>query len=157
MNWYFLRHAKTERPTPSVSDYNRKLTQKGIQQVEALDAYLSPYPIDRVICSSALRTRQTHAGLHCLQGLETRFTQDLYLATLSQWKGIVPQHACDHCLFIGHNDGISDFLTWLTGEDLSLQTAGFIHVSFMGDDPLALAQGTAVLRHRYRPQVMSED
>ncbi|MFM7565372.1 MAG: SixA phosphatase family protein [Flavobacteriales bacterium] len=151
MNWYFLRHAKTEREAQTGKDFDRALASKGKQQVTELLPMLSSYPIRKVVCSSAIRTRQTLSGLHSLKGIETIYSDELYLATLDQWECVLKEHAKDHCLFIGHNDGISACLSWLTQEEVYLQTAGFIHVTFTAGDPRFLASGTAVINHRFRP------
>lgn len=153
MNLYFLRHAKTERISNTGEDFDRKLAPKGVAQLTMLNRSLSTYPIVKVVCSAAVRTKQTHLGLISLKNIESEYTQALYLANHTQWISAVKNQGCDHCLFIGHNDGISAFVSWLTGEEVNFQTASFIHVYFTAGELNCLASGTALLKFHYRPDV----
>lgn len=151
MRWYFLRHAKTERESWSGKDKDRRLAPKGINQVAELKELLSVLPITSIRCSSAQRTRET--AIACNPLIPITFSEELYLATLDQWKRILSNEAQDHMLYIGHNDGISEFVTWLTGEHIHLQTGALVTVDFLGSDPVALGPGTASLIAYERPEV----
>jgi phosphohistidine phosphatase SixA len=151
MRWYFLRHAKTERESWSGKDKDRRLAPKGINQVAELKELLSVLPITSIRCSSAQRTRET--AIACNPLIPITFSEELYLATLDQWKRILSNEAQDHMLYIGHNDGISEFVTWLTGANIHLQTGALVTVDFLGSDPVALGPGTACLIAYERPEV----
>src|ERR687893_520019 len=60
-----LRHAQTEDSRPGGRDIDRQLTADGEEQARAVGAYLADQllTVDAVLCSSAVRTRQTLAGL----------------------------------------------------------------------------------------------
>ena len=60
-----LRHAETEDTRPGGRDIDRRLTASGDEQARAVGAYLAGRGliVDAVLCSAAVRTRQTLAGL----------------------------------------------------------------------------------------------
>ena len=151
MIWYFLRHAKTEREAKSGKDVDRALAPKGIKQCEEMSMHLASLPIGKVLCSSAQRTKET--ARYCLPTQAIQYIDSLYLASLEEWRLLVAEQAADQTLFIGHNDGISAFITWLTGEFTHLQTAALVTVEFHGSDPAWLGPATATVRSYYRPVV----
>jgi phosphohistidine phosphatase SixA len=151
MRWYFLRHAKTERHALSGKDKDRRLAPKGINQVAELKELMQSLPITSIHCSTAQRTRETARACNPL--IPITYSEELYLATLDQWKMMLSNEAQDHMLFIGHNDGMSEFLTWLTGGYIHLQTGALVTVDFLGSDPRALGPGTACLIAYERPEV----
>lgn len=151
MRWCFLRHAKTERIARSGRDFDRCLAPKGIKQVAELRKLLSNTPISSIYCSTAQRTRET--AMACNPLIPITFSEELYLATLDQWKRMLSNEAQDHMLYIGHNDGISECVTWLTGEHIHLQTGALVTVDFLGSDSRALGPGTACLVAYERPEV----
>lgn len=151
MRWYFLRHAKTERESWSGKDKDRRLAPKGINQVAELKKLLDLLAITSIHCSTAQRTRETAKACNPL--IPITFSEELYLATLDQWKRMLSNEAQDHMLYIGHNDGMSEYLTWLTGEHIHLQTGALVTVDFLGSDPRALGPGTACLVAYERPEV----
>ena len=108
-------------------------------------------PITSIHCSAAQRTRETARACNPL--IPITYSEELYLATLDQWKMMLSNEAQDHMLFIGHNDGMSEFLTWLTGEHIHLQTGALVTLDFLGSDPRALGLGTACLIAYERPEV----
>jgi phosphohistidine phosphatase SixA len=151
MRWYFLRHAKTERESWSGKDKDRRLAPKGINQVAELKTLLDLLPITAIRCSTAQRTRET--AMACNPIIPITFSEELYLATLDQWKRMLSNEAQDHMLYIGHNDGMSACVTWLTGEHIHLQTGALVTVDFLGSDPRALGPGMASLIVYERPEV----
>jgi phosphohistidine phosphatase len=60
-----LRHAQTEDIRPGGRDIDRRLTAAGEEQARAVGAFLADQglTVDAVLCSAAVRTRQTLAGL----------------------------------------------------------------------------------------------
>ncbi len=65
-----LRHAQTEDSRPGGRDHDRRLTAEGEEQARAVGAALAAVPVDAVLCSSAVRTRQT------LEQLDLRLAPD---------------------------------------------------------------------------------
>ena len=135
----------------SGKDIDRSLAPKGIKQVAELKELLQSLPITSIHCSAAQRTRETARACNPL--IPITYLEELYLATLDQWKMMLSNEAQDHMLFIGHNDGMSEFLTWLTGGYIHMQTGALVTVDFLGSDPKALGPGTACLIAYERPEV----
>lgn len=153
MRWYFLRHAKTEKFAASGLDYDRSLAERGIMQCEYLSETLKTLPIETIYCSGAKRTRQTQQ-LACKEiNAQVIFQESLYLATQEIWEMFLHEKALDHALFIGHNEGISEVISWLIGDEIRLQTAALVTLDFLGEAPPALGPGTARLVDFVRPNL----
>lgn len=59
-----MRHAETEPARPGHRDRDRRLTETGLGQAAAAGRWLKDrYPVDAILCSPAVRTRQTLAEL----------------------------------------------------------------------------------------------
>jgi len=117
-----LRHAKSDWGKAGVKDHARPLNRRGEQAAEAMAAYIGkhcPRP-DLILCSTALRTRQTLAPLvHRLAppAPPIAFEDDLYLAsedTLLERLRALPEDK-SIVLLIGHNDGIGALAAALAG------------------------------------------
>ncbi|WP_022911206.1 SixA phosphatase family protein [Aestuariimicrobium kwangyangense] len=102
---FLLRHAKTEA-AHSGGDKARELTDRGRADARAVGAQLRRRGIDLVLCSSAVRTRQTVQEL----GLDARVeTMDaLYncdVETMLQRIGET-EDSVSHLLVVGHSPTI---------------------------------------------------
>lgn len=126
MKIWLLRHAKTEKSALSGKDFDRKLAPQGVDQMKALQAFLSQIsPPTLVLCSTAKRARQTAALIQTPTEIE--FLDELYLASLSEIKSIIERYSSiDGIMIIGHNDGLSEFASWLLGDYFHLRTGELI-------------------------------
>ena len=116
-----LRHAKSSWADPQLEDFERPLNSRGLEAASALAAHfvVTNLQPDLVLCSAALRTRATLAGLlpafaHDFQiSVENR----LYLASapklLERLHEIEDDAAC--VLLIGHNPGLERLARLLAG------------------------------------------
>lgn len=152
MRWYFLRHAKTEKVSASGKDFDRELAPRGLRQCASLSEYLKNLSIASVVSSSALRTRQTCEFSTIGLAKDTLFLDSLYLADLSEWKSILENHGKHVTLFIGHNEGISETVSWLCEQEIILPTAALVTVEFLGSDLSHLGPGTALWKGYFRPE-----
>jgi phosphohistidine phosphatase len=110
---HLLRHAKSSW-RDDAEDHARLLSKRGQKEARRVGRYLpgAVPPIDLVLCSSALRTRQTLdlvvAGLdpppHCV------VEDALYLASGERLLDRLRQldEGCRNVMLIGHNPGIHD-------------------------------------------------
>ena len=103
------RHAKSDWPL-GVDDHERPLLQRGRRDAHALGVWLSAKagPLDRVVISTATRTRQTWdiASSHLDAGLNCEFTDDIYEADWSDLLAVARQSGpAQRTLLIGHNPG----------------------------------------------------
>ena len=104
-----MRHAKSSWDTPGLSDHDRPLNDRGRRSARALGHWLraSGWLPDEVLCSTALRTRETLAGQ--AHDAPTTFTGELYHAGPDTLARVLAASTGDTVLMIGHNPGIADF------------------------------------------------
>jgi phosphohistidine phosphatase len=95
----------------------------------------SQIAVTRVFCSSAQRTRQTWTEIADLFPSATiSFHDELYLASASELLTFLSsKNSPQTSLLIGHNEGLSDLASYLTGSDLHLKTCGYLQLSFPFD------------------------
>ena len=118
---YLLRHAKSSWADESVPDLERPLAPRGRRAAQQLAQHLRDHRIapEVVLCSPALRTRQTLELIQSGLGAhaEVLIEDDLYGAGEDQLLarlGSVPDHV-GSVLLIGHNPGIQDLAVLLVG------------------------------------------
>ena len=111
-----MRHAKSDWTSGIDSDHARPLNPRGRASALALGDWLrdKSWLPDEVLCSSALRTRETLEGL----GLEApvRFLDVLYHAGPEVMQETLKAAQGDTVLLIGHNPGIAEFARLLLAE-----------------------------------------
>lgn len=112
-----LRHAKSSWDRPDLDDHDRPLAPRGIRAAPAVARWLADrgFVPERVLCSDAVRTRQTWSlvaeawdGLSTVPSLSVR--ADLYLASP---RGILREVAAEpddvgSVMVVGHNPGMHD-------------------------------------------------
>jgi phosphohistidine phosphatase len=117
-----LRHAKSAWSQPGVDDHERPLNKRGERAAEVMAEHIvhnAPRP-DLILCSTALRTRQTLAPLvHRLAhpAPPIALEKGLYLASeqaLLVRLRAVPEDVRT-VLLIGHNEGIGELGAVLAG------------------------------------------
>jgi len=104
-----MRHAKSDWGHPGLADHDRPLNARGMGDAPAMGAWLRAegHAPDEVLCSTAIRTRQTLQALALTA--PTRFLPALYHADEGTMLEEL-QQATGHCvLMVGHNPGIADF------------------------------------------------
>lgn len=109
---YLLRHAKSDRSDPGLADPERPLTARGRRDAPAMAAYMRAhgYRPDLVLCSTAVRTRETLALLQPGLGkIAAEFDRALYLASpeamLQRLRDV--DEGVGSVLMIGHNPGMA--------------------------------------------------
>ena len=117
-----LRHAKSAWSNPRLDDHERPLSKRGERAAQAMADHVArraPRP-DLILCSTALRTRQTLAPLVKRLGSPAppiALEEGLYLATEDMMLARLQALAEDvqTVLLIGHNDGIWHLAEALVG------------------------------------------
>lgn len=129
---YVLRHAKAVLAHEAAADHARTLSERGIADATALGHRLAhcAMPVQYVLCSTAARTRQTHAAL----GLDVpvAFSEKLYLASgaeLLQLLCALPD-TTESTLLIGHNPSVHELVGALTYDALNARDWERLRVSF---------------------------
>lgn len=111
-----MRHAEAANPGIGQSDFDRPLTDRGVngalaQAQQLLDHKILP---DKVLCSAALRTKTTWEVMRgrladslCLD-FENCMERDLYNASLATIVGFVrnTSDSVDNLMIVGHNPTI---------------------------------------------------
>lgn len=161
-----LRHAKSSWADATLEDHDRPIQDKGRGRAANLAAWLEDRGIgcDLVLCSTALRTRQTlEIVLPVLGGPEVRFESAIYeadvAALLSLVHGIGEQY--ERVLLVGHDPGLQLLATRLamtaTGDAMErlkrkYPTAAFALLSFGDAGWAGLAPGMGHLAVFHVPQ-----
>lgn len=120
-----LRHAKSSWDDPALSDHDRPLAPRGHRAAESMAEHLRssiPHP-DLVLCSSALRTRETLDRMSKAFGdAEVVIDDELYGATgdllLVRLRGVADRF--ETVAVIGHNPGVHDLAITLAGSGAGL-------------------------------------
>ncbi|KAA3620701.1 MAG: histidine phosphatase family protein [Proteobacteria bacterium] len=119
-----MRHAKSDWQSGAANDFERPLNKRGRRAAAEMGALLKkrPKPPDRVICSPALRARQTVERVFLQTGWRLdrlKFDESLYLASLGDLIALCGEQAreCDTLMLMGHNPGLEDLLKYLCGSE----------------------------------------
>jgi len=151
---HFLRHAKTNQNSPTGRDFDRELLPRGYEQLIELKSKITslPFSISRVFCSSAQRTRQTWKEIGSyLPKAQITFHDELYLVSKTELLKFIAQlESTEEILIIGHNEGLSDLVSYLTETDIHLKTCGYVQLSFPFDHSGYLSAGTGSVVERFR-------
>ncbi|WP_299412839.1 histidine phosphatase family protein [uncultured Sulfitobacter sp.] len=112
-----MRHAKSDWSTAAQTDHARPLNPRGQRSAVALGDWLrkNKYLPDEILCSDAMRTRETLIGL-TLGEVPTRFTRDLYLAEPEAMAAALRHCTQDCILMVAHNPGSAMLAEMLLGQ-----------------------------------------
>lgn len=108
------RHAKSDWDDPSLPDRDRPLNGRGRRSARALGDWLASrgYEPEEVLCSSAVRTRQTwdHVAQAVFETRPTvRLEDALYHADPQMMLDVLHSATAPTVMMIGHNPGIAEF------------------------------------------------
>ena len=119
---HLLRHAKSSWKDPGLDDHDRPLSKRGRETARGIAAYLRRAKIvpDLVICSTAVRARQTLDPIaKAIKPPKVVLEKRIYeVAREKIWKHLwrLPKSA-DCVLLIGHNPGLHDLALSLADAD----------------------------------------
>ena len=162
-----LRHAKSSRDDPALDDFDRPLAPRGRRALAAVTAMLRRRKTapDLVLCSSAMRTRETLRGIASGLGGEPALVYEkrLYLASATKLLERLREidDAVATVLLIGHNPGLQRLALLLAGrgehEALArlaekFPTAALAELSFPGKRWSELGAGSGELLHLWGPK-----
>lgn len=117
-----LRHTKSSWDDPGFDDHDRPLAKRGRKAAEKLAGQIrehGPAP-ELVVCSTALRARETLAGVG--RGLEAdvpvQLDPGLYMASLQGLVGLVRKlpDEYDSVMLVGHNPGFHELVLHLADD-----------------------------------------
>ena len=131
-----LRHAKSDWSGKD-ADVDRPLSKRGLREAPQAGRWLAHgvAGIDLAVVSPAIRARKTWelASAELAPSPPTSIDERLYAASASQLLGVVRALPADAgaVVLVGHNPGIEDLASLLTGESMSLPTSA---IAVMGWD-----------------------
>ena len=131
-----LRHAHAESATAGQDDIARPLSATGLAEARAAGDWLREHGLrpDRVLCSTATRTRDTLAALGDIGGAEVHEDASIYDASPGTLVALADANRdAERLLLVGHNPGLE-------------QLAALVHSGQTGDYRGMPPGGTAVLR-----------
>jgi phosphohistidine phosphatase len=133
---YLLRHAKSSWSDASLRDFDRPLNDRGREAAKQIGERLASEKLNEpvVICSPALRTRQTAEIVFASAGLsvEEHFDERVYEASLGDLLQVVSEIDDNEelAILIGHNPGFAELLATLTGERRDVPTCALAKITF---------------------------
>jgi phosphohistidine phosphatase len=126
-----LRHAKSSRDEPELADHDRPLNERGKKAAKEAGRFLRDEDLvpDLIVSSTALRARKTaqKAAKQCEYPRAIELEEQLYLGNAPTHYKVVRKAdaSCKRLLIVGHNPGISEFLSQLvSGSEEDMPTAG---------------------------------
>lgn len=155
MKLHLIRHAKTDPSSDSGKDFDRKLLPKGVIQANVLGNYFKEQSVSfsNTYCSSAVRTKETLTIIQEITELgNIHLLDELYLTDKEVYLKIIWElkHQKD-ILFIGHNDGISEFASYLVEKEIHMKTCTYLCIEFKADSWVEVSKGTGELLTNFRP------
>lgn len=151
-----VRHAHAEAPAAGADDHARALSPIGHQEAAAAGTWLREHGLlpDRVLCSSALRARQTLQGLGDLGGAAVQEEAAIYAASPGTLAALADANRdAGRLLLVGHNPGLEQLAALMhSGQsgDYRGMPPGAIAVLRLPADA-AVEPGVATLIHFWWP------
>ena len=158
-----MRHAKSSWKDQSLSDHDRPLNKRGRGDAPRMARLL----IDKalvpawVVTSSAKRARKTALAVVeqiVFEG-ELDVRDELYHAKPYEMLHVVrslPDHA-DRILLVGHNPGMEDFVTYLTGGYETMPTSAIARIDVPVTTWSDVAAGDAALVDVWRVKELGDE
>lgn len=154
-----MRHAKSGWDDPSLADHDRPLNARGRKAAPRMGELLVELGLvpDLVVTSTARRALDTAHAVVTSTGYSGRIevTRRLYLAEPPTFFEVLAELEPSHerVLVVGHNPGISELASLLTGEALELSTAAIARIELPTKSIAALdARSRGKLVDLFRPK-----
>ena len=162
---FVLRHAKSDWGEPSLPDHDRPLNGRGRGATERLAAYCARARVrpDLVLCSTAIRARETLAGIVHGLGLHAKvsYRPSLYGADAASLERVVRglDPAIGSAMIVGHNPGLQDLVLMMAGRGDAIErvrakypTGALATIDFAVEAWSAAAPGTGRLARLVTPR-----
>lgn len=159
-----LRHAKSSWAEPGMADHDRTLNERGHRQANALAKHftMKNLAIEKLLCSSATRTRETLALIRpALNGAQEIIVPRLYEGSADIYLDEAMAADCDHVMLIGHNPTCDELVHALAAHGNEAAERLFAtHYSTCNWTTLAFdgpfAAGKGVVEHFVQPKDLLE-
>ena|SRR5215218_7389602 len=160
---YLLRHAKSSWKETGLRDFDRPLNGRGREAAPLVGRFIrkKKLRVDLILSSPAARARQTAALVKESAGLsaELRYDERVYEADAARLLEVVTQadDSADAVMLVGHNPGVEELLTFLTGESRSMTTAALACLSLDAEKWGKARERSGRLEWLVRPKESAED
>ena len=125
-----MRHAKAANEEPGESDFDRCLTTEGIRMARETATAMKDrgFQIERIISSSAVRTRETAdiVAEEMQLKVDRLDLEELYLAPAKAFEATICERSFEDesmVLVVGHNPGIAGLICRWADKALSVSTS----------------------------------
>ena len=138
-----IRHAKALKETLTITDFDRPLAEKGMEDAIKVGSILRKNNIipNLIIASSAKRTEQTAKLIAASNGYKNEdiiLKEKLYQSDTALYCDIIGELPTEKKIvfIIGHNPGITDFINQLDAKFRidNMPTCGFVAVKISSDN-----------------------
>jgi phosphohistidine phosphatase len=135
---FLLRHAHSDNN--SLDDFDRTLSQNGIDKCQSVGKILADYNIDIIYSSDSIRTKQTVENITSNLKIMPKiiYLHELYKSSATKLEQFVldisPEH--NNILLVNHNPAISEFAMYLSKTSMSSELYEEINKGF---SPASLA------------------
>jgi len=136
---YLIRHAKSSWADLNLADYDRPLNKRGktaaLKMADRITA--AGISFDLIVASPAKRARATARRIAKRTGYTKKdivYYKSLYLTDTIEYAKVVKAHLrqVDCLALVGHNETITSYAEYLTGEDIyNIPTAGIVGISLV--------------------------
>ena len=156
---FILRHGES---LPGSPDFDRPLTDQGRLDIERFGiklAELEPELASNkiiLLSSPSKRTKETTqlllSGLHNLD-ISVNYIENGYLADPATWIKNIENTPSETptCIVVGHNPGISDLITILSGSHITMTPGACVTMELLINDWDEVFEGTGNVLSAYRP------
>jgi phosphohistidine phosphatase len=122
---HLLRHAKSDWSDGTLPDHDRPLNKRGRRARKLIAAHVDGWPVDLVVCSTAVRARATAEAVVDALGCECRFEPAIYRNGLGDLVSVVRElpSPAEVVLLTGHNPGIEELTEFICGDSPAYVTA----------------------------------
>lgn len=138
-----LRHAHAEPAAAGQDDRQRGLSATGLEEARAAGDWLRAHGLlpDRILYSSAERTRQTLEALGDLGDAQGREEASIYEASPGELAALAgANHDADCLLLIGHNPGLEQLAALMhsgqSGDYRGMPPGGIAVLNLPADVPI---------------------
>lgn len=150
---FLVRHAKTEEGSAEKRDFDRVLTNRGLQDATRLGKYYNAkgLKLDQILSSDAARAFATAELMASQMGYELsriHINHEIYEASVRTLFQLVTslKDEWDSVMIVGHNPPINYLSEYLTGADIGhMNTGSCTCISFSTLSWLEVSQGVGEL------------
>jgi phosphohistidine phosphatase len=134
---YLLRHAKSSRDNPSISDFDRPLSARGKKDALMMGWVMKQQDIcpDVIVCSSSKRTRSTLKRICRMTDVKKEdiiYEDTLYESSLQSllYRIASLDNSFEHALLLGHNPSFTELALLFDLAVVTVKTCGLLTITF---------------------------